>query len=236
MSSSAYSIHHRLAPLGIVAILVAVGCRSKIDVKAQNTPAKAAAVAGTATAPAKPVEKKDAVQIEGVRSTFQSREQVVLDIDRTVIDGAPSFTVLNITKSGTDDSKALVMAKEVVPKFGLDDGFELAESANGKAVMRFPASGATADGKPLFFYGANLIKIVANDTVHPRYSVVTVTVADFTVFGVATTAFSSNIAISATSTGKFEGWVNILKPGVVTTTAAGGGTLSAGFSNMINPR
>ncbi len=239
----------RLGLAALVALsLSPIACRSKIDVKSKDGASVPVAqvpeippvdpVAPEPTtdpAPPEPVEKKGAASLQGGKVYFQTRDTITINIKREVIDGADSFSLLNITNSGTDDSKAVQVVQEKVPSLGLHEGgFALATVDDQTVQLQFFPGDSQFAGK--FFYGKNILKVVANDEANPRYATVEIFLQDFDVFGVAVTSFSTDVQV-AIKTGaggfQFQGWVNVLSPPTVT---LGANVLTNGIFNMVNPQ
>jgi hypothetical protein len=183
-----------------------------------------------------PTDDSTEVQLGGSRLYFQTRDTITLSIDEDVIQGAPTFSVLNTTNSGSDDSKAVTVIQEAVPSLGLADdrSFSLDQVSDGKLVLSFYPGQDNYQGK--FFYGKNTLKVVANDDINPRFAIVVLTLQDFSVFDVAVTSFSTNIQVAtqADPNGyQFQGWVNVVGPASVSTSDHS--ALTTGLFNMVNP-
>lgn len=248
----------------LAAALSAQACRSKLDVKSKEG-AKDPAVdtppepepdpvvdpKPEPPAPVKPVEKKDALALKGGKVYFQTRDTITIEIKKEVIEGAPSFTVLNITNSGNDDTKAVKIVEEQTPSFGLYGGFGLAEVSGGKVQLQFYPGDPQWKGK--FFYGRytdgngkshvkpNRIKVVANDEDNPRYSIIELYLSDFEIFDVAMTSFATNVQVAKVDGPagyQFQGWLNVLSSPTTgaTVTASDGSKLTTGMFNMMNPQ
>ena len=121
-----------------------------------------------------PVEKTEALFTEGDKKYFQSRDAIILRVKRELVEGADSFSVLNITNSGEDDSKAILLVDHDTAELGLRSmsGFELAASAED-LILRFYPGNESWKGK--FFYSPskpNKIKVIAHDEANPRFSII----------------------------------------------------------------
>lgn len=243
--------------LGLVAALAAgifsQACRSKLDVKskdggpmpATDTPPETPPPEDPGPAPVDdpepptppvPAEIKDVMALKGGKLYFQTRDTITIEIKKAVIEGAPTFSLINVTNSGEDDTKAIEIVKEAVPSFGLHGGFGLAEVQGDKIQLQFYPGDGQWKGK--FLYGKNKIKVVANDEANPRYATIELWLQDFDVFGVAVTSFANNVQVAKVDGPagyQFQGWVNVLSPPTVAT-ADKQSVLTNGMFNMVNPQ
>ncbi len=232
--------------------LFSQACRSKLDVKSKDggpmpateTPPvdvppeeePAPTTDPDPVTPPVPVEQKDVMALKGGKLYFQTRDTITIEINRKVIEGAPSFSLINVTNSGNDDTKAIKIVEEEVPAFGLHGGFGLAE-VNGNAIqLQFYPGDAQWKGK--FLYGKNKLKVIANDEDNPRFATIELFLQDFDVFGVAVTSFANNVQVAkldGPAGYQFQGWVNVLSPPTVAT-ADNKSVLTNGIFNMVNPQ
>ncbi len=243
--------------LGLAAALAAgvfsQACRSKLDVKSKDggpmpateTPADVPPPEDPGPAPVTdpdPVdppqkkEVKDVMALKGGKLYFQTRDTITIEIQKAVIEGAPTFSLINVTNSGDDDSKAIEIVKEAVPAFGLHGGFGLAELQGDKIQLQFYPGDAQWKGK--FVYGKNKLKVVANDEDNPRFATIELWLQDFDVFGVAVTSFANNVQVAKVDGPngyQFQGWVNVLSPPTVLA-SDNSTTLTHGLFNMVNPQ
>ncbi|MCX6107876.1 MAG: hypothetical protein NTY08_18770 [Proteobacteria bacterium] len=213
----------------MAAVAMITGCRSKMDVKTVGTPLS------SRNKLAKPVEQPNAVLLKGVKKFFQTRETITIEIEPSVIDGAPSFSLLNTTKSGDDDSKAMLVLQENTPTLSLVDrgSHSLRLDGDGKVTVSFHPMGAAWKNK--FYYGLNTIKVIANDLANPRFSTVQFTLQDFDImdFSVMSFADKNEMQTLPDNGGYFEGWLNVVGPAQAVY-KDGSSALTAGMHNIVN--
>lgn len=249
-SKVAQSIGERVCTSLVVVLITAAllpACRSKLDVKSKSGGSAATEGPegplddgnagdeggddGTTPVKEEPREVKEALALSGEKLYFQTRDVITMTIDETLLEGGTSYRLLNTTKSGNDDSKAIVLAEDTI-SLGLHDGFALV-SGNGKLQFQFFPGEQEWAGK--FFYGKNTLKLFVDDEERPRYSLTELYLVDFDVFGVAVTAFADNVQVASVSGSdgyQMQGWVNTLSPASV---QANGGVLTHGLFNLVNP-
>ncbi len=216
-------------------MLFPLACRSKMDVTTKEkakSPGPDTNAANTNNSPQ--VEIPGGVRVEGQKVRFQSRGIVSILIDKQVVDGASTFSVLNTTNSNGDDNNAVQVVSEGVPQMGLADNgtFSMTEVAGEKVkITFFPSS---FEWKSKFVYGLNTLKVLATHPNEVRYGTTEVEIKDFTVFSFAATAFSGNTQIikkDGADGYQFQGWVNHVATPMVT---AGDKSLIAEMFDMIN--
>lgn len=229
------SVRQRLGLAAVVtALLLAEGCRSQMDVM---TVQSSLPKPGTDLPPV-PENLPNDVQVLSQKIYFQSRDTVTIAIDKAVIGGAATFSLLNVTNSKGNDANAIPVLTEAVPtSLGLADTgtYSLDEIDGDKLQISFYPGQDNWTGK--FLYGPNTLKVVAVDNVESRYSTVTFTLQDFQVFGPAASAFSDNVQVeveSGSSGYQYQGWVNVLSSPVVADTTSGAQLVSGAF-RMVNP-
>lgn len=244
-----------------------IGCRSKLDVQTKA----GAPVAGTAGQPPPPgdqppvnppnvdppnvvpeqpgltqTEIANALALRGGRRFFQSRETIVLEINKAVFDGADTWQLVNMDEADPDDdSKATMVMEGVVPEgLGLKepDGFALVAAADDRMVIVMPPG---SDARQKIRFGTNPLRIRTNNG---NYTETEIVQKDFDVFGVAIASFANGQQVAVVEGGyQFQGSVDLVGPAVVdapapcpagtaTGTDCGKITLSHGFFSIINPR
>ena len=213
----------------LVAVAISSGCRSKMDVKTVGTPLS------SRTKLAKPVEQPNALLLTGAKKFFQTRETITIEIEPTVIEGAPSFTLLNTTKSGDDDSKATLLLQENSPTLSLVErgSHSLSLDGDGKVTVSFHS--VSAAWKNQFYYGLNTIKVIANDLANPRFSTVQFTLQDFDIMDSSVMSFADKNEMQALpdNGGYFEGWLNVVGPAQAVY-KDGTSALTAGMYPIVN--
>jgi hypothetical protein len=199
--------------LAISAAMVA-SCRSKLDVETKSgAPAAPATDAGVpdsgetdgamppvppaalppdsqTSGPVVPAEVSGAVFVEGAKAYFQSTEPIVIRIKRNLFEGGESFSVLNMTNSGTDDTKAVVLVDAEAPQevVRTDEEYEIVETNSEYLAVRFLPSARGWQGR--FFYSLtqpNRVEVVSHSSTTPRYSLVEIYLYDFNVFSLLPT-------------------------------------------------
>ncbi len=226
-------VNSRALSLAVLALAVSVttACRSKMDVKT---------VGSTLSSRLKqtklPTDTPGGMKLQGLKKFFQTRETITVEIEKEVVDGAPKFVLLNVTKSGDDDSKAVQLITEDVPSTGLgliDRGtHSLLATDDGKIRVSFyPTNPAW---KEKFFYGLNKIKVIADDLTDPRMSSLDFTLQDFDIMDFSVMAFpSGNEVVKMDDGSSFEGWLNVLGPAQAVH-ADGSSALTAGMFDIVN--
>jgi hypothetical protein len=169
------------------------------------------------------------------KTHFQSTEVVSIEVPRALMEGAASWKLLNVTglledQEGTAPELA---AGDVPAEFGLvfGKGFALLPTVHEDKMQLtlFAKDGG-------FFYGqdGNTLKFVVDDDLDPRFSLMRVTLQDFTITGFAATAFPAGGTVAAAENGvTMSAWLNVVGPA---STAANGVTLTTGTFDMLYPR
>ncbi len=233
--------HPSLAPIlwgGLLLVVAsqASGCRSKLDVKttgnAISAPASATLPPDAVDEPIAAVEKPAALQLAGQKLYFQSRDTVTIRITRDVIEGAATFSLLNVT-NGDDDTATAIIKDEPVPADfkGSSLNFALYPVADDAVVVElYPGN---KDWQDKFSYGKNRLKVVANDAANPRYAYTELYLEDFELFSPSVMTFSENLQVASLDDGsQFQGWLNLVS---IPSVAADDGTvLTTGFFDMVN--
>jgi len=219
--------------------LVFVGCRSKLDVETKQgdpLPEAAKAIAQPETVVKEQVkaekatkthdaqEIKDKVSAFGGRKYFQSRDTISFVIERSLVDGASGFSVLNVTGLSEDkeDQAPAIIENQKIPAnltdvnmqdfLLLEDGYYVKAKAPSTFVVNLLANHQKA--RKNLKYGKNKLKIVVLDEQNPRFSYIEIFVKDFMIMGSIHASFANKQQVIQDSTQKFqfEGWLNTGSP------------------------
>ena len=205
-----------------------VGCRSKINVQAQNGVKDQ--YGG--------VPKPETIEMRGSKESFQSRETVTIDIKPVLLRGAPKFSVVNLSTDGASASNPKPIVQGAVPTLGLADDGSFALAANPddtRMTLSFYPADNSFKGK--FNYGDNSLRILALDPGNPRYSTVSFTLYDFDIFDTVATTFNDNTQVEVGTDEEdyqFQGAINTLNPPLAYVND--GSSLTTGYFNIINPQ
>jgi hypothetical protein len=183
-----------------------------------------------------PTDTPGGIKLQGLKKFFQTRETITVEIEKEVVEGAPKFVLLNVTKSGDDDSKAVQLITEEVPGGGLaliDRGtHSLLATEDGKVRVSFyPTNPAW---KEKFFYGLNKVKVIADDLTDPRTASLEFTLQDFDIMDFSVMSFPNGGEVTKLEDGSsFEGWLNVIGPAQAVH-ADGTSALTAGMFDIVN--
>jgi hypothetical protein len=195
---------------------------------------KKAALENNASNKTTQVEVPQGIRLEGQKVRFQSRGVLSILIDKQVVEGADSFSVINTTNSNGDDNSAVQVVSEGVPAMGLADNgsFSITEVDGEKVkVSFFPNS---FEWKSKFVYGINTLKVLATHPTETRYAITEIEIKDFPVFSFASSAFANNVQLAKKEGDggyQFQGWFNHVAPAKV---ASEDKSLISGLFDMIN--
>ncbi|MBM4252343.1 MAG: hypothetical protein FJ146_10265 [Deltaproteobacteria bacterium] len=214
-----------------VALATTTACRSKMDVKTVGS-----TLSSRMKSAKLPTDTPGGMKLQGLKKFFQTRETITVEIEKEVIEGAPKFLLLNVTKSGDDDGKAVQLVTEEVPGDGLglvDRGtHSLLATDDGKVRVSFyPTNPAW---KEKFFYGLNKIKVIADDLTDPRMASLEFTLQDFDIMDFSVMSFPKGDEVVKLDDGStFEGWLNVVGPAQAVH-PDGTSALTAGMFDIVN--
>jgi hypothetical protein len=163
-------------------------------------------------------------KIGAVRTHYQTRSLLTLQLDKNLIAGGASFSVENAATGA-------VLVRDQELKFGLFEGFSLLPSqysAGDFLVSFFPFD---SEVRAAFAYGPNNLTLNIDRPDQPIFSHKTVYIKDFELFELGVTTFGKNTDISKTATKRFSGWLSITAKPIVSTPST---VLSTGMPSIIN--